>query len=253
MKLGMKSGQVLILVLLIVVVALAIGLSVASRNIINLRTSTQTEQSQRAFSAAEGGVEKVLTDIPGNLGQKGIDVGNLKATVNVVASKTYERSVALGDVAQIDLNGANANAKVQVEWAKAGENASDGFPASIEVTQIYGPTYTQQRFYFQGDSSHRTESGTFSSSSCSLSGPYRKCVQVTILTTDAKILRIKPFWANTSVKVSGGNIPTQTYDITSTASTEIGVTRKVQVTRTALPQLPAIFDYVLYSEGDIVK
>ena len=51
----MKQGQILILVLLVVVVILAIGLSVASRNITNLRTSTQTENSQKAFSAAEGG------------------------------------------------------------------------------------------------------------------------------------------------------------------------------------------------------
>ena len=58
----MKSGQILILVLLVVVVVLAIGLSVASRNITNLRTATQSEQSQRAFGAAEGGVEKVLSD-----------------------------------------------------------------------------------------------------------------------------------------------------------------------------------------------
>ncbi len=61
MKTAKKSGQILILVLLIVVVALAVGLSVASRNITNLRSSTQTEQSQRAFTAAEGGVEDVLS------------------------------------------------------------------------------------------------------------------------------------------------------------------------------------------------
>ena len=56
-----KSGQILILILLIVVVALAVGLSVASRNITNLRTSTQAEHSQRALSAAEGGIEDVLS------------------------------------------------------------------------------------------------------------------------------------------------------------------------------------------------
>ena len=52
---------------------------------------------------------------------------------------------------------------------------------------------------------------------------------------------------------SGFNLPIQTYDITSTATTDIGVTRRVQVTKTALPQLPAVFDYVLYSESDIKK
>ena len=55
-----KKGQVLVLVLLVVVVALAVGLSVASRNLTNLRITTQSEQSQRAFNAAEGGNEHAL-------------------------------------------------------------------------------------------------------------------------------------------------------------------------------------------------
>src|SRR3989338_3404772 len=97
-----RRGQILILVLLIVVVALAVGLSVASRNITNLRTSTQTEQSQRAFSAAEGGVEDVLSKlstiandinvgssnsgcaVAGNQAICSVPVGEITANVNVV-------------------------------------------------------------------------------------------------------------------------------------------------------------------------
>jgi hypothetical protein len=71
-----------------------------------------------------------------------------------------------------------------------------------------------------------------------------------------EVLRLKPFWKSTTINVSGVNgtpLPAQTYDITSTATTDSGLTRKVQVSRDALPQLPAIFDYVLYSGGDIIK
>jgi len=261
MELGMKSGQILILVLLIVVVALAVGLSAASRNIINLRTSTQTEQSQRAFTAAEGGVEKVLSKLSDNVGQHQFDVGDLKAEVNVVASNVYERPINLGDVGQILLEGSGAN-EVKVEWAKLGGTEvedSAGGPASVEIAQIYGnDSNSQTRWYFAGKSPRSGEDlagGNPSGYRTCTGNGYWGCVILTIQGPVPKILRIKPFWARTSARVSGvgGDLALQTYDITSSASTDIGVTRKVQVTRTALPQLPAIFDYVLYSEGEINK
>lgn len=55
-----QRGQVLLIVVLIMVVALTIGLAVASRSITNVRTSTEEENSQRAFSAAEAGIERFL-------------------------------------------------------------------------------------------------------------------------------------------------------------------------------------------------
>src|SRR3970040_1823596 len=111
MGIDMKSGQILILVLLIVVVALAVGLSVASRNITNLRTSTQTEQSQRAFTAAEGGVEDVLSrisSIQATLPPEGstipVEVGdNVTTNVFVKASPVFEDTVVPGNVSQVKL------------------------------------------------------------------------------------------------------------------------------------------------------
>ncbi|MCR4305917.1 MAG: hypothetical protein NUV73_02430, partial [Candidatus Daviesbacteria bacterium] len=69
-------------------------------------------------------------------------------------------------------------------------------------------------------------------------------------------LRIKPYWANTTVKVyslGATPLPVQTYDISSSATANAGVTRKVQVNRTALPMMPAVFDYAFFSEGSIIK
>lgn len=42
------------------VIALTIGLSIAARSIINLQTTTEEEISQRAFSAAEAGIERAI-------------------------------------------------------------------------------------------------------------------------------------------------------------------------------------------------
>lgn len=57
-----ERGQVLLIVVLIMVTALTIGLSVAARTITNIRTSQEAENSEKAFSAAEAGIEESLAD-----------------------------------------------------------------------------------------------------------------------------------------------------------------------------------------------
>lgn len=259
MKTARKSGQILILVLLIVVVALAVGLSVAARNITNLRTSAQTEQSQRAFTTAEGGVEDVLsklstvaTEVASSGGTKDytVNVGSLDATVTVKSSTTYQSTIELGNVGQIDLK--NASGSIQIDWAQTGETPA----ATMAVTQYTSSagTYGQDRKLFQGDAfAGRAESGTFDNpGSCTPANGFAKCAVVTVQ-PNAVLLRIRPFWIKATTKVSGASIPVQAYDISSTAKTAAGITRKVQVTRTALPQLPAAFDYVLFSGSSILK
>lgn len=255
------------LVLLVVVVALSIGLSVASRNITNLKTATQSERSQRAFSAAEGGVEDILSRLniiagdPGIAAATGKDfpvtVGDISATVNVKSANSYASTVDLGFVGQVDLNpsGTTTTAtQVKIDWGGAGD-------PSIEVIEYYKTTsgnYGQNRWYFVGGSGHPGESATSSLPGCPPTSPYTQCAQVPLqsLTQDFRILRIRPFWAKATVQVSAvspGVIPVQTYTIDSTARTNEGITRKVQVTRNALPSLPAAFDYALFSSGSITK
>lgn len=55
-----EHGQILLVVVLAMIVALTVGLSVASRTITNLKISRQNEESQRAFQAAEAGIEQTL-------------------------------------------------------------------------------------------------------------------------------------------------------------------------------------------------
>lgn len=257
----MKQGQILILVLLIVVVTLAVGLSVASRNITNLRTATQTEHSQRAFSAAEGGVEHMLSIfnlVAPYVGEAGYSEnlsteGGITGTVTLKKLSGYEKTIELGEVGQVDLNGATAGSVLTVEWAKKSDPAEGLEPASIEIVQISGTgaPYSQTRVAYSGFSG-RDEQGFSSPAGCT-STNFEKCVTVTI-SSNAKILRIRPFWEKTTVKVSGGtNLPVQMYDVTSTASTDLGLTRKVQITKSALPLVPAVFDFAMYSESDLVK
>ena len=56
-----QTGQVVIALLLTILVGLSIGLIVTQRTITDVTTSSQTETSSRAFSAAEAGIERALT------------------------------------------------------------------------------------------------------------------------------------------------------------------------------------------------
>jgi hypothetical protein len=55
-----SRGQVIIILLLVMLLALSIGLAITQRSTNDLATSSQTEQSTRAFSAAEAGLEKAV-------------------------------------------------------------------------------------------------------------------------------------------------------------------------------------------------
>lgn len=275
-----RSGQILILVLLVVVVALAIGLSVASRNLTNLRTSTQTEQSQRAFSAAEGGVEDTLSNLtaikndPNIATPTGINrdvaVGQITANVNVKAANVYEAVIDEGTVGQITLVNTDAsswNGTLTVEWILQADTQTENITpkASVEISFVCQSTscvtssgtgiYTQHRAAYEAE----TISGQEGFSACIANPPGDKYLCRTTFAVasgnSAKVLRIRPFWRKTTVRVTGvPALPVQAYDVVSTATTpDLGITRRVQVTRTALPQLPASFDYVLFSETDIIK
>jgi hypothetical protein len=54
------SGQSLLVILLVMAVILTIGLAVASYSITDIKISQQEEESARAFSAAEAGIEEAL-------------------------------------------------------------------------------------------------------------------------------------------------------------------------------------------------
>lgn len=66
MKLNDQSGQMLLVVVLTMIVALTVGLSIVSRTITNLKISRQNEESQRAFQAAEAGIEQALQSSAGS-------------------------------------------------------------------------------------------------------------------------------------------------------------------------------------------
>lgn len=77
------KGQITIILLLVTVIGLTVALSIVGRSTTELSTSTRTEQSTRAFSAAEAGIEQALSETLnfGNTGVATVPVGDSTARV----------------------------------------------------------------------------------------------------------------------------------------------------------------------------
>lgn len=60
MKQTNQSGQIIIILLLVMLVVLSVVLAITQRSTTDLSSSTDTEQSTRAYSAAEAGLEQAL-------------------------------------------------------------------------------------------------------------------------------------------------------------------------------------------------
>ena len=119
-----QSGQILIIFLLILVVGLAIVLSIASRTVTDVRQTTTSDESNRAYFAAESGVENALKKIQDNsitaassagAGDNSAfinlsDVNRTKADVNVKTLSVgsgevfvFPNAIKKDDVAQVNL------------------------------------------------------------------------------------------------------------------------------------------------------
>ncbi len=254
------------------VVALTIGLSVASRTLTDVRISTQSELSQKAFSAAEAGVEDALRqDFKSFTGTGEIQVSSdAKYIVEVTAqgagtSFAPDRPVEKDDVTQLNLAGTGATA-LNVYWVDKSDASQSSPKASIEVAEVYleGGSYKIAKYAANPSCTAIADTGDnngFSSVGCT-SGDftlglitYGARLQIP-LHSQSQALRIRTFYNRAAAAVevaapAGATLPVQSYTISSTG-TSGDVVRKVQVSR-SVESLPPIFDYVLYSGSGLSK
>lgn len=107
-----SSGQIIVLFLLILVVGLAIVLSVASRTVTDIRITTTSDESSRAYFAAEAAIEEALKKVSssgaGTFTLNFSSLNNSTATVEItedtsVAEFVYPTVIPPDGVAQIAL------------------------------------------------------------------------------------------------------------------------------------------------------
>lgn len=285
LKIMSKSqvGQVLLILLLVMAVGLGVGISVIQRSVSDVSTSSKVEQSTRAFSAAEAGIEKALQEtcssdpcvnFPENNSTASIVGGGLLPAEPGQALEYPE--ISKEKIAQFYLadpatgNNYYTQTSLDVFW---GNSSSDR--AAIELTFIYfdGTTFKNNKIFYDQISripsngfiiitANATDNCNGSNTTGLAGGATFQCKKrVSGLQSNLKILRARLLYNNTDQPIaikptdttgcSGCSIPPQAKVITSTGSS--GSTQRTIQLFSEDQVVPFFFDYAIFSAGDINK
>lgn len=260
LSLNSERGQTLLIVVLVMVVALTIGLSVASRSIISLRTATEEENSQRAFSAAEAGVEKALKS-GGNVGvvdllnvgttskiQKA-EIKNVGGTAFLLKNGSVIKKDEGGDIWLSTYPNYTApfyNGNLTIRWKS---NGSDCSSAAMEIIVIYDSASPKTKRYVFDPCSSRTPPNNFSSATAetfSSSGITFSYKSSPITISNGLIARAIPLYQDTPILIQGTvALPNQAKQVDATGESG-GTVRQVSYYQ-GFPELPPeFFQYVLF-------
>ena len=266
-----QKGQIVLILVLVTIVGLTIGLSLVSRTVTDIRMSSQIEQSNRAFSAAEAGVESAL---------RGAAAGGPTGTVTLPGASANYSVVELGgnddtyvfpytetfatqtlwlaphnDAGGLVYTGTYpANQQLDICWGSDEDNT-----AAIMITILYKDNPPPQDFKVGKaayDVQVRIPPNNFQSAEtgegyCGGNFKFRQTITPgdIIGSNDVKLiaLRIQPVYMGTAIAINPkANLPIQGKQITSFGQTETKVARKIQVTQ-GYNVLPSLFDYTLFT------
>ncbi len=198
-NLSAEKGQALIILLMIMLVALTVGLAITQRSISDLAQSNREEQSTRAYSAAESGIEQALQN-PSISGAP-ISLGNQSTTTVRISPALPHTGKALeyppigrDTVAQFWLADPNtltsvypSNQKIDIYFGLATPNpdgsccsnnatANPDTPA-IEINIIYlnSGDYSSTRYFFDPLSTTRRLNNNFYDPSDTTTWPGSDC------------------------------------------------------------------------------
>jgi hypothetical protein len=232
-----QNGQILLIVMLVVIVASTIGLSLASRSITSLRTSTEEAESQKALAAAEAGIERALqgsvpiatssnssSNTPGYTTQVDQVFGNnfLINGGNIITKDEGADLWLATYNSDPNLNyGAPWTGDLSIYW---GDSSGDCKNAALEIIIVSGSKDdpTSKRYVFDSCSQRILQNGfappqsttpeNIVSNGITKTFPYG----VTISVSDGLIARIIPIYGNVYAGVKGSSaLPLQGYVITS--------------------------------------
>lgn len=152
-----QNGQSLLIVVLSLAVVLTIVLSILARSVTDIKISTGSEESLRAFSAAEAGVERALIAGSG-IGTTLIGNAQFSASVTKVGegaksfvspAPTFSGETSFFWFVAHDANGnltcgsglsCFTGSQLKVCWGKEGTSGSLATTPAIEATIVYATT-----------------------------------------------------------------------------------------------------------------
>jgi len=271
---NIQQGQIVLILVLLSVVGLTIGLSLIGRTITDIRISHQVEESSRAFSAAEAGIETALRGTAiqetGNLTISGA-AASYKVEMTGGTSSVYSFPVTDPGAMQslwfmehktdgsgkLDESSAySIGNPIGVCWGLGAENN-----AALVMTLIYrdeDDLYKIAKAAYDPGSGHLNNFLTTVEkigNYCDGNFRFRKVINGALefwdgltLNPGAKLiaLSLQPVYQATAMAVKPDNpeakLPYQGKQIISLGTTDTGIVRKIQVTQ-GFPLLPEIFNF----------
>lgn len=129
-----QKGQTLLIVVLVMVVSLTVGLSVVLRSITNVRIAAEEENSQRAFSAAEAGIEQALKT-GANISNKTLDNNAVIRDVTIRQLSGDQFLVNSGNVIEkndgVDIWLVGHNADGSINYASGWQQIASNAPLTV--------------------------------------------------------------------------------------------------------------------------
>lgn len=285
-----EKGQLIIMLVLVMTIGLAIGLSIIQKSLTDVSTATKVEQSSRAYSAAEAGIEKALkgdnsninSSYTGNDSSASItDTGLQPSPQSGSVRQSPIEFPALGkeDLAQVWLASYFlSNNPPPVYYKGTSIDVFWGTPhnpaltiqvehAALELTLVYwdGSKYVSEKKPLDNSSeATRIDKNRFTSGVCSDPSDIYHCKYTYNLPSGPGVipilLRARLLYNTTSqpfaVQAVGTcgrdcSLPPQSRSVISTG-TSGDTQRKVRFFQMN-KVVPHYFDYAIFSAGDISK
>ncbi len=273
MKQRFSSGQVVLITLLVLTIATTVALSLIARTTTDTTITNQVEESSKAFSAAEAGVEEALktgnpsTQVLSSGVSYNVNVGSVGGATGVYAFPKITQKGTTETLWLVEHNQTTGaldettpyrGSSIDVCWS-----SGDVIPALL-VTILYkdhiSQTYRVVKQAYDPDPVRAATdkfSSTYIPGGCSdTNTTYKETITFAPAIDPANdtliALRIRPLFNDTRIEIDSGDIQLakQGDRIESTGTTTEGINRKIIVYQQY--RAPAsVFDAALYSENSL--
>lgn len=269
----LERGQILLITLLVLAFAVTVGIAVISRGTTDLAITSQTEDSAKAFSAAEAGIEEAMNTSVSSVktlssgAQYSVSVASVGSASGVltlpkITPKEYTETVWLVNHAadgSLDETRVYQPAYVDVCWTKQTPVPS----LAVSILYKRGSTYLAARGVYDPDTTRRTTNHLSAPTSASEGtecggADYRARLTfasfgITPTSDTLLMLRVRPVYSDTTLSVdSTDTLPLQGKRVESTGTSGGGSTRRIVVFQ-QYRSPESFFDAALYSQANLVK
>lgn len=272
-----QKGQVLLITLLVLTIATTVALSLISRTTTDTTITSQIEDSSRAFSAAEAGIEEALSSGAGSAGAQVLTGEGASYDVTVTSIQdaagiyVFPKKISQGETATLWLVAHDSSGQlvetptytsnsIRICWSS--ESTTPALIATLLYKESSDESYRIVKAAYDPSGS-RAATNSFSSSytagGCggTTGTDYRVTFTYPGLNPAADILlelRIRPVYSDAIIAIDSGAsaLPVQAKRIDSTGSTVTGTNRKIVVYQ-QFRAPSTIFDSAIYSQSSIIK